>query len=157
MKHACAWAISLALTFPTLLSAEGTTMTNDQQQVLAAIKHMTHSFEASDIGAVMDSYETPATVMFEPGVPVTEAGQLEAMFTGMAAINPKFDYAGHEVIVNGDTAVHIAPWKMTAQSPDGQEIKQQGLSVAVLRRQPDDSWRMVIDNPHGGRLLPPAD
>jgi ketosteroid isomerase-like protein len=42
---------------------------------------------------------------------------------------------------------------MTGKSPDGQEIKQSGLSVAVLRRQADGGWKMVIDNPHGGRLL----
>ena len=65
-----------------------------------------------------------------------------------------FDYpSGHEVIVNGDIAIHIAPWSMTGRTPDGQDLAQSGLSVAVMRRQADGSWRMVIDNPHGGRLL----
>ena len=130
-------------------------MTKDQHNVPAAIHHMTSSFQAGDIAQVMASYEEPATVVFEPDAPVSDASALEQMFTGMSAVNPVFDYAaGHEVIVNGDIALHIAPWTMSGQSPDGQAISQSGLSVAVLRKQTDGGWKMVIDNPHGGRLLP---
>jgi len=35
----------------------------------------------------------------------------------------------------------------------GNEIGQSGLSIAVLRRQADGSWKMVIDNPHGSHLM----
>lgn len=154
MKHAFAWATMLALITPQISTAQGYEMTQDQQNVLAAIETMTSSFQDGDIARVMESYETEATVVFEPAAPVSNAAQLEQMFTGMAAISPVFDYAaGHEVIVNGDIAMHIAPWDMTATSPDGQKLEQSGLSIAVLRRQPDGSWKMVIDNPHGAHLL----
>jgi len=46
--------------------------------------------------------------------------------------------------------IWIAPWSMAGTTSDGQEIQQSGLSVAVLRRQADGGWKMVIDNPHGG-------
>ncbi|MEL6205526.1 MAG: DUF4440 domain-containing protein [Pseudomonadota bacterium] len=154
MKHAIAWLMALALSLPQMSTAEGNDMTPDQQDVLAAIETMTTSFQAADIARVMDSYEPEAIVVFEPDAPVSDTAVLEQMFTVMAAMNPVFDYpAGHEIIVAGDIAVHISPWSMTAESPDGQEITQSGLSVAVLRKQPDGGWRMVIDNPHGGRLL----
>lgn len=129
-------------------------MTQDQQDVLAVIQNMTDSFQDGDIAEVMASYENQATVVFEPDAPISDATQLEQMFSSMAAVNPVFNYdAGHEVIVNGDIAVHIAPWAMTGLTPDGQELAQSGLSIAVLRRQADGNWKMVIDNPHGGRLL----
>ena len=153
MKHAFAWLTVLALAIPQISTAESQIMTQDQQDVLTAIQAMTSNFQGNDIAGVMASYETEATVVFEPGSPVSDAAQLEQMFAGMAAVNPVFDYVGHEVIVNGDIAVHIAPWSMTGKTPDGQELAQSGLSIAVLRRQPDGSWKMVIDNPHGGRLL----
>ncbi len=153
MKHAFAWLTALALAMPQISTAESNTMTQDQQDVLTAIQTMTSNFQDNDIAGVMKSYEAEATVLFEPGAPVSEAAQLEQMFAGMAAVNPVFEYAGHEVIVNNDIAVHIAPWSMTGKTPDGQELAQSGLSIAVLRRQPDGSWKMVIDNPHGGRLL----
>ncbi|MFV1851676.1 MAG: YybH family protein [Thalassospira sp.] len=146
--------MALAMLAPQISTAEGKDMTQDQQDVLAAVQNMTGSFQDGDIAEVMASYESQATVVFEPDAPVSDATQLEQIFTGMAAVNPVFDYeAGHEVIVNGDIAVHIAPWTMTGLTPDGQELAQSGLSVAVLRKQADGSWKLVIDNPHGGRLL----
>ena len=153
MKHAIAWLTALAMAIPQTSAAESQTMTQDQQDVLNAIHTMTSNLQGNDIAGVMASYESNATVLFEPGSPVSDAAQLEQMFAGMAAVNPVFDYAGHEVIVNSDIAVHIAPWAMIGQTPDGQELAQSGLSVSVLRRQSDGSWKMVIDNPHGGRLL----
>ncbi|WP_170347634.1 YybH family protein [Ruegeria atlantica] len=153
MKHAFAWLTALALVIPQISTAESETMTRDQQDVLNAIQTMTSNFQGNDIAGVMASYETEATVVFEPGSPVSDAAQLEQMFAGMAAVKPVFEYAGHEVIVNGDIAVHIAPWSMIGETPDVQELGQSGLSIAVLRLQPAGGWKMVIDNPHGGRLL----
>lgn len=153
MKHTFVWLVALALTFPQILTAESETMTQDQQNALHTIETMTAAFQSKDIDGVMSTYESSATVLFEPGTPVSDKAMLEQMFAGMAAANPVFDYAGHEVIVEGDIAMHIAPWSMKATTPDGQDIQQSGLSVAVLRRQADGRWKMVIDNPHGGRLL----
>lgn len=128
-------------------------MNSDEAAVQAAVDKMTSAFEKNDIDAVMNAYEPGAAVVFEPGQPVTDEQQLRQMFGGMAAAKPVFTYSGHEVVVSGDTAVHIAPWQMVAHTPDGQEIRQSGLSVAVLRHQADGSWKMLIDNPHGARLL----
>lgn len=163
MKHAFAWTLMLCLVAGQASAKEANpTQTHnvgeqkvkkDETAVQTAIEKMTSAFEKSDIDAVMRSYEPGAAILFEPGQPVTDETQLRQMFAGMAAAKPVFTYSGHEVVVSGDTAIHIAPWQMTAHTPDGQEIKQSGLSVAVLRRQTDGSWKMVIDNPHGARLL----
>ncbi len=148
----------LTLTFMVASTAsysEGkTTMTDDQQAVLTAVQTMTDAFHKGDIEGVMASYEPGAVVMFEPGQAVRETQDIAAMFQGAFTLKPHFDYQnGHEVVVSGDTAVHFAPWLMTATDPSGQAIEQRGLSVAVLKRQEDGRWLMVIDNPHGQRLL----
>lgn len=135
------------------LANEGNKMNQDQKDVLAVIEKMTASFHIGDIDAVMRTYEPNATIAFEPGKPVSDLKQARAMFEGASAMKPTFTYAGHEVIVEGGTAVHFAPWTMTATGPDGSKIEQSGLSVAVLRQQADGSWRMIIDNPHGQRLM----
>ena len=132
-------------------------MSQDHQAVLNVVEKMTSDFQDNNIEAVMTAYEAEATVLFEPGQPVSDRATLIEMFHGMAALRPEFTYSGHEVIVNGDIAVHFAPWQMTGQMPDGTAIEQDGLSVAILRKQADGSWRMVIDNPHGSRLLAGAE
>jgi len=128
-------------------------MTADEKNVIAAVQRMTHAFHEGDIEGVMSSYEPRATVVFEPGEPVSDPARIRQMFQGMFPMNPRFEYSGHEVYVAGDTATHFAPWSMTAAAPDGSAIAQRGLSVAILRRQADGRWLMVIDNPHGQRLL----
>lgn len=118
-----------------------------------AILDMTAAFHKKDIGRVMASYEKKAIVVFEPENPVSDPEAIRQGFFGFFAVNPTFEYAGHEVFVNGDIAIHFAPWTMTGKSPDGVDIKQSGLSVAVLRRQPDGKWLMLFDNPFGQHLL----
>ncbi len=144
----------LMLSLPQLSFAQGHTMTPDQQAALDLISGMTAAFQAGDIDTVMNSYESKASVAFEPGSPTADAEEQIARFTAWSASKPSFSYPnGHEVITVGDLSLHIAPWVMQAKTPDGERVEQSGLSVAVLRRQQDGSWRMVIDNPHGGRLL----
>lgn len=127
---------------------------NVEATVLAAVMAMTAGLENGDIDAVMATYEGGAAVVFEPGAPVSDAQAMRQIFTDLSALQPDISYAaGHEVIVAGDIAVHLAPWSMTGMTPDGDPIEQEGLSVAVLRRQTDGTWKLVIDNPHGSHLL----
>lgn len=146
----------VALSFSSIATAntkEGKGMSTEQKKVLAVIENMTNSFHSGDIEGVMASYEKSATVVFEPTKPISDLTTIREMFKGAFSINPKFSYSGHEVFISGDIAVHHAPWTMVGKAPDGTEIKQSGLSVAVLRRQSDGNWLMVIDNPHGQFLM----
>lgn len=129
------------------------THNSDEQEVIDVILKMTTAFHDKDISGVMASYEPGAVIVFEPEKPVSDRAAIQDGFFGFFAVNPKFEYAGHEVFINGNLAVHFAPWTMTGKAPDGTPITQSGLSVAVLRRQPDGRWLMVFDNPFGQHLL----
>ncbi|MEO7158562.1 MAG: nuclear transport factor 2 family protein [Vicinamibacterales bacterium] len=128
-------------------------MSTIQQHVQGTIERMTTALDTRDIEGVMKTYEHDAVILFEPAMPVSDSATKRQLFTGLAAAKPRFDYGEHEVIVAGDIALHVMPWTMTGTAPDGGAITQGGLSVAVLRRQRDGQWLMVIDNPHGQRLL----
>ena len=128
-------------------------MTEEQKKVQNAIEKMTTAFQNKNIAQVMTCYEPNAVVIFEPESPTTGFKILEDMFQKMSSINPKFTYSGHEVFIAGNIATHIAPWKMTGKTPEGVEIKQSGLSIAVLRKQKNGEWLMVLDNPHGQFLM----
>jgi len=128
-------------------------MSEAEQKVLDTVQRMTAAFQEGDIEGVMSSYELGAVVVFEPGKPVSDPAALREAFAQWFAFQPRFTYAGHEVFATGDLAVHIAPWTMQGTTPDGEPINASGLSVAVLRRQPDGRWLLVIDDPYGQHLL----
>ena len=128
-------------------------MNNVEKKVLATVENMTACFEGGDIDGVLKTYEKNAKVIFEPTMQISDKAQLKEMFQGACALNPKFEYDGHEVFVADDVAVHIAPWVMKGTAPDGTNVEQSGLSVAVLRRQADGEWLMVLDNPNSDNLI----
>jgi uncharacterized protein (TIGR02246 family) len=127
-------------------------MTEEQNKVLSTITKMGQAYNLGDIEAVMTTYEPSAVVVFA-GKPVRGPAAVKAMFQGSLAIKPQFVFGKHEVVAAGDIALHLTPWTMTGKTPDGQNVTQSGLSVAVLRQQADGEWLMVIDNPHGEALL----
>lgn len=125
--------------------------TTEEQHVMETILRMTHAFHEQNLAGVMGCYAEDAVVIFEPGKPI-RGEALRERFAMAFGMKPSFEYGGHEVFVAGQTAVHLAPWTMTATAPDGSQIEDRGLSVAVLRRQTDGQWLMVIDYPYGSHL-----
>lgn len=126
---------------------------DQKAKILSTIDAMTNAFHAGDIEGVMRTYEPGAVVVAEPGVPVSGTPSLRAMFSGFIAAKAHFTFLGHEVIQADDIALHLTPWRMAGVAPGGTALEASGLSVAVLRRQRDGSWLMVIDDPHGDTLL----
>lgn len=125
----------------------------EQQKVFSTIEKMVYAFQNKDIDGVLTTYEENAIVMFEPQKPVQGKENLRAAFTQFVGMNPQYAFSGHEVYISGEIATHIAPWKMVGQMPDGTKIEQNGLSIAILRKQPNGNWLLIQDNPHGQFLL----
>lgn len=123
---------------------------NDQNEILSRIETMTTAFAKGDIDTVMSTYGPEAVVIGETGNPVTGDAALRKMFASyIEAGGATFTYGAHEVVVAGDTALHLMKW--TAPQPDGGEAS--ALSIAVLRRQADGGWKMVIDHPFGDAVM----
>jgi uncharacterized protein (TIGR02246 family) len=137
---------------PHAQAPTGKTM-DQKTQILATIEAMTSAFERGDIDGIMRTYEPGAVVVAQPGMVVSGTPALRAMFAGFVAAKARFTFLGHEVLQAGDVAVHFTPWQMAGVAPDGSAIKSEGLSVAVLRRQADGTWLMVIDDPFGDSTL----
>lgn len=129
------------------------TFTPEQNEVMKVILDMTEAFHKKDLKGILASYEPNAVIVFEPEKPSSGVDAISEGFEAFFQINPIFEYAGHEVFLNGGLAMHFAPWTMTGKTPDGNEIKQSGLSVVVLRKQANGKWLMVFDNPFGQHLL----
>jgi ketosteroid isomerase-like protein len=122
-------------------------------RVLSTIEEMVGAFHRGDVDGILRTYERAAVVVGEPGSAVQGEGALREMFGGFIAARAHFSFDGHEVLIADDIALHLTPWRMTGVAPDGSGISGAGFSVAVLRRQADGRWLLVIDNPHGDHML----
>lgn len=129
-------------------------MQSEQDKVTNVVQQMTEAFHQKDINHIMASYEHGSAIMFKSGTAISAPEAIKKMFAGAFQINPKFTYPkGHEVYIANDLAMHIAPWVMTGKTPDGTDITETGLSVAVLRKQENGHWLIVLDNPNSQTLM----
>jgi uncharacterized protein (TIGR02246 family) len=126
---------------------------DQKANILSTIDAMTAAFHQGDLDGILRTYEPGAVVVGQPGTPVSGTPALRAMFAGFIAAKARFTFLGHEVIRAEDVALHLTPWRMAGVAPDGKAVEASGLSVAVLRRQRDGRWLMVIDDPYGDALL----
>ena len=106
-----------------------------------------------DVDGLIALYSEDA--VFEPqfGVVLRGLDQIRSALTELAAMRPRIDYAGEpDVVIVDDIAVVSNTWSMTAELPDGSTQREGGVSADVLRRQPDGSWLVLIDQPRGATL-----
>ncbi|WP_085906324.1 YybH family protein [Kiloniella majae] len=125
----------------------------EQNQIHATIETNNAAVTAGDLEGVLATFEPNGVLVGQPGMIAKGTPALREAFGQFIAINPKISITNHDVIQADDIAIHSSTWKMTGLTPDGSPIEQSGLSVVVLRKQPDGRWLMVIDNPFADYLL----
>jgi uncharacterized protein (TIGR02246 family) len=151
LTHSIAAATALTLSAATGVAADGTA--GATATIQSTIDAMTSAFAAGDIDGVLAAYEPGAVVVEAPGESVAGTEALRAMFARFVALDPRFTFIDHEIVEAGDIALHLSTWTMEGRLPDGTPVAQGGLSVAVLRRQADGRWLMVIDDPYGDHII----
>ncbi len=91
---------------------------------------------AGDIEGLVALYEPEAVLAFPAGQLTAGHEEIRKVYAELLAGKPSFSSAGQSpAIRNGDLAL------TSTRLPGG------GATVEVARRQPDGSWRWVIDQP----------
>jgi ketosteroid isomerase-like protein len=91
---------------------------------------------AGDVEGLVALYEPGAVLAFPAGRLATGHEEIRAVYAELLTGRPQFSSAGQQpVIRNGDLAL------TSTRLPGG------GATVEMARRQPDGSWRWVIDQP----------
>jgi len=105
-------------------------------------------FAEGDLEGLMSLYEEGAVFPTPRG---TSTGHDEIRATLKAYLDSGATLAFGESLVfaAGDLALIHTPWTMGL--PDGST--SEGATAEVVRRQSDDSWKYIIDNPDGTALL----
>jgi len=105
-------------------------------------------FADGDLEQLMSLYEADA-VFPTPHGTSTGHDEIRATLHAYLDSGAKLVFGESLVFPAGDLALIHTPWTM--QLPDGRSPT--GATAEVVRRQPDGSWKYVIDNPDGTALL----
>ena len=102
-----------------------------------------------DLDAAMEFYEPGGIFVAQPGQAVTGAALRDAV-NAFIALKPNLQIEVTSVTQTGDLALLTSSWTLDGTGPDGSALKLSGRGAEVVRRQPDGTWRFVIDNPYAG-------
>jgi uncharacterized protein (TIGR02246 family) len=102
---------------------------------------------ARDLDALIALYEQDSTTADLAGRPLRGADELRPFLAGFLAGVRRLDGETRRVLVAGDIALLSSSFRAVVVSPDGEEGLLAGTSAEVARRQPDGTWRFLIDDP----------
>ena len=122
------------------------TATATPEQVLEAI---VTGINSGDLDSLMALYESKAAFATEPGSLAHGAPGVREALSGFISMNGELDLQVTRVLEVDDLALVIGVWSFDGTSPDGDPVRLEAQNADVLRRQPDGTWRFVIDNPWG--------
>ena len=115
-----------------------------------AIEKCAEMIQAGDIDGLVQLYDPDVVIMMEPGNVQSGLAALREFFAPIVALKPKMKFTRLSLLEADGVAQLSYLWEMTATAPDGSVIEQGGVSSDVVRRRPDGSWAVIVDNPNGG-------
>jgi uncharacterized protein (TIGR02246 family) len=110
-------------------------------------------FNAADIDGLMELYEPDAALIAQPGSVDHGGEQVRAALQGFLALKGRITLDTKLVVTVGDLAYLSNTWSLNGTGPDGNPVTLGATTAEVARRQPDGSWRYVIDNAWGDQAV----
>jgi uncharacterized protein (TIGR02246 family) len=105
---------------------------------------------AGDVDGLVALYEPGATLVRQDGSAATGTAAIRQELAGLMTSGPHIAMHVVRVVRGGDdVAVLHNDWQATATGRDGEPVRLSGRALEVVRRQPDGTWRFVIDDPDG--------
>jgi uncharacterized protein (TIGR02246 family) len=109
------------------------------------------AFNAGDIDSLVALYELNAVLVVN-GQPVAGQQSIRNAYKSFLARRPQMTIKTRSAVMFDDSlAVLHGDWVLEPAPADETGSTTRGLSTEVVRRQPDGSWRFVIDNPNTPR------
>lgn len=113
------------------------------------LRLFSEAFAARDLEGLVGLYEPEAVLVPQPGVVATGHQAIREALGGLLAIKGPLRTEIRSTFRTGDLALVISEWSLVGTAPDGSAVELGGKASDVLRRQPDGTWRVAIDNPFG--------
>ena len=110
--------------------------------------------ESGDLEAIVALYEPNAVFVVSPDQVVTGHAAIREVLQGFIAANATGNLDAVTAVPSADGSVAFtrAKGSSTSPGPDGKPVTTPFHSIEVVRKQPDGTWRIIIDDPSGEGL-----
>lgn len=106
------------------------------------------ALNARNLEALVALYEPEASLVPQSGQLVTGTDVIRQALSAFLAMKPAITVETRKIIQAGDIALLYSKWALRGSGPDGSAIEMAAKGTEVVRRQPDGTWRLVVDNPY---------
>ena len=120
---------------------------------LETVEQLDVAFNRGNLEAILAFYEDGATVVLEPGRLAIGKPALRQAFTWLLRSRLIARQVKTNVIETGDLALFTSKWILINTGADTTIPSREGFASTILRKQPDGTWRIVIDNSWGPAIL----
>ena len=101
---------------------------------------------AGDLDAVLSLYEPACRMVRRDGGVAQGHGEIREILARLIAQRPRMTAEIVKVVTAGDLAMVYNDWRLSGKRPDGQPVEAAGKALEVVRRQPDGTWRFILDD-----------
>ena len=107
------------------------------------------ALDSGDLDAAAALFEPEATFIPPAGDPVTGTDAIRSALEALFVRRPSFTNRVHKILRSGDLALTYPLWTIRDTDDNGEPVEETGQGHVLVRRQPDESWLIAIDNPSG--------
>jgi len=117
------------------------------------VEMLDHAFNNGDLEAVLAFYEEAAALVAGPTTILRGRAQLSAFFESVLQSGSHAKQLKVRVIESGEIALFLSRWTLIPKGSTATRSGQEFFATTVMRKQPDGSWKVLIDNPIGPAAL----
>jgi uncharacterized protein (TIGR02246 family) len=104
---------------------------------------------AGDLEALLALYEPDCSFVRRDGGVARGHAEIRLVLERLLAMHARMSTEIVKVVQSrDDLAMIYNDWHMSAKRPDGQPVETSGKAIEVVRRQPDGTWRFILDDPY---------
>ena len=102
-----------------------------------------------DLDAAVAFYEPDAAIEAESGEFVSGSEAIRRVHSANVNPDAHITISVEKAVQVGDVALLVSNWAVKGKDAKGDDIDVAGKGTEVVRRQPDGTWKFVIDIPTG--------
>jgi uncharacterized protein (TIGR02246 family) len=108
---------------------------------------LSKAFNAGDLDAIVACYEPEACFVSKSGRAYRGAVELRDLYRAMLSNGPQVRLDVRKIIPSGgDLALVIVEW---TEWTTGESKHWAAIATDIVRKQPDGTWKLVLDIPYG--------